>query len=98
MASCKTPAATGRLAFPGSSTFVGQMEDFGFQEEAVQFRIEFLVLDGHLQNIERAVGGTGLFVRAVGGGKGVENIANRHDLCLDRDFIASQFVGVTCAV
>src|ERR1700674_5079868 len=71
---CNPGTPIGRLAFPGeykaieSLTFVGQVEDFGFEEEAIQFRIEFLVLDGHFQDIECAVGGDGFLVRTVGGG------------------------------
>src|ERR1700722_11300237 len=81
-----------------SSSFVGEVEDLCFEEQAVQLRVEFLVLHRHFQDIESAVGGHGFFVRTVGGGEGVENIANRHDLRLDGDFITAQFVGVACPI
>ena len=90
--------STGDWRSRAHSTFVRQLEDFGFEEQAIQFRIEFLILYGHFEDTECAVGGDGFFVRPVGGGKGVENIANRHDLRLDGDFIASQFVGITRAI
>ena len=58
----------GQFCATDTLTFICQVENFCFEEKAIQFRIEFLVFDGHFQNIERTVGGHCLFVRPVGGG------------------------------
>ena len=60
--------------------FICEVEGFRFEKQAIQFRVEFLILNGHLQNIECAVGGDGLLIRPVGSGEGVENIARGNRL------------------
>src|ERR1035437_496617 len=75
-----------------------RLEYFRFEEKAVKIGVEFLLLDGHLQNIQCALGWDGLLVRPVGCGDRVKNIADGHDLRLDGDFVGLQFVRVARAV
>jgi hypothetical protein len=74
---------------------IGEAVNSCIEEEFIQFRVEFMIFHGHFEDAERAVRCNRLFVGPVRGGERIENIANRHDLCLHRNFIASQFVRIT---
>jgi aminopeptidase N len=87
---------TPRTSEPSHS--ICKLEYLRFEEQLVQLRVEFLILDGHLQDIEGAVRVNRFFVRPVRGGERIKDVANRHDFCLDRDFRGPQFVRIARAV
>jgi hypothetical protein len=88
-----------KTSSPGDGSAPARLvEYFLFEEKAVKISVEFLFLDGHLQNSKRAIGWDSFLVRPVGCGERVKHIADHHDFCLDGDFVGPQFVRVARAV
>src|SRR5882724_1630369 len=72
--------------------------DLGFDEDAEEFGVYFVIADAEFEDIEGAVGGHGAFVRAVGGGESVVDVADGHHFGLHGNFVGGEAAGVAGAV
>src|SRR5215467_13976967 len=74
------------------------IEDPGAEKNMKEVAVQFAIFDRQFQNIQGAFNGDGLLVWAVGGGKGVKNVGDRHHAGLYRNLRRKKLVRIAGAV